>query len=75
MFITTEGGGGPTTASAPDQSLSRLLHAPKDEGWREDTALEDDDRRKRGEEQQVKIGDPVWSRGTRCTNRGRGIKI
>lgn len=29
MFITTEGGGGPTTASTPDQSLSRLLCATK----------------------------------------------
>lgn len=31
MFITTEGGGGPTTASMPDQSLSRLLCTLEDE--------------------------------------------
>lgn len=29
MFITTGGGGGPTTASTPDQSLSRLLYTLK----------------------------------------------
>lgn len=29
MFITTEGGGGPTTASMPDQSLSRLHYTLK----------------------------------------------
>lgn len=51
MFITTEGGGGPTTASTPDQSLSRLLYALKNDGWRGDAPLEDDDRRKgRGEQ-------------------------
>lgn len=34
MFITTEGGGGPTTAPTPDQSLSRLLHTPSGDGGR-----------------------------------------
>ena len=50
MFITTEGGGGPATASTPDQSLSRLLYTPRNGDGGEDTLLEDDDRRKDREE-------------------------
>lgn len=50
MFITTGGGGGPTTASTPDQSLSRLLYTLRNRDGGEDAPLEDDHSREDREE-------------------------